>query len=122
MNIWENKSLKSMRNEKWLPIQGYENLYIVSNMGRVMSLGNGLRSKLHAYKTGLKIPTWLGVKGIDNPNSIPINQLDMNGIYIRRFASSAEAERETGIFHSEITSVCKKKRKYAHGFKWEYAK
>ena len=41
--------------EEWEDIEGYENLYQVSNMGRVKSLGNGKsnKSKLKIMKTNL---------------------------------------------------------------------
>ena len=36
------------------------------------------------------------------------------------YKSTREAERQTGIFHSEITKVCKGKRKSVHGLHWKY--
>lgn len=40
MEIYKNLDLNDLPNEIWLPIEGYEGLYVVSNMGRVKSLGN----------------------------------------------------------------------------------
>ena len=37
--IWQNLSLENLQGEIWKPIKGYEELYEVSNMGRVKSLG-----------------------------------------------------------------------------------
>lgn len=36
--IYKNLDLNDIPNEEWLPIEGYEELYEVSNMGRVKSL------------------------------------------------------------------------------------
>lgn len=38
--IYKNLDLNDLPNEIWLPIEGYNGLYEVSNMGRVKSLGN----------------------------------------------------------------------------------
>lgn len=39
--IYKNLSLKDMTGEEWKDIEGYEGMYMVSNYGRIKSLGNG---------------------------------------------------------------------------------
>lgn len=50
----------------------------------------------------------------------PIYQFDIDGNYIAEYASIREAEAKTGIDHSVISRVCKKKLHYTHGFTWAY--
>lgn len=52
---------------------------------------------------------------------IPVIQLDLTGIFIAKFNSFAEAERNTGACSTHISDVCKGKAKTAGGFKWMYA-
>ena len=51
-----------------------------------------------------------------------VSQFTKDFIYIRDFSSIAIAGREVGSSsHGKITDVCKKKRKTAYGFYWEYS-
>lgn len=52
-----------------------------------------------------------------------INQFDKEGKFIRSFNSISEANRFLGkpANSSNITQVCKGKRQYAYGYKWEYS-
>lgn len=53
--------------------------------------------------------------------SCKINQLTLDGQFIRQWESSMQIERETGYSQSSILKCCKGKRKQAYGYKWEYA-
>lgn len=54
---------------------------------------------------------------------IKVNQLDMEGNFIKEWKSAAEIARFFNKCNgSAITSVCKKKKNSAFGFKWEYTK
>lgn len=55
----------------------------------------------------------------DHPNSIPINQLDLDGNFIQRFPSLHEAGR-AGFHKGNICSVLKGRYKTTGGYKWEY--
>ncbi len=50
----------------------------------------------------------------------PINQLHLDGNFIKRYASASEAAKVTGANAANITSVCKGRIKKTKGFKWEY--
>ena len=52
----------------------------------------------------------------------PINQLSLNGDFIRRWDSAKDCQNETGWFNSNINKCCTHKIKYYKGYKWEYAK
>lgn len=51
----------------------------------------------------------------------PINQYDKNGIFLKKWESISRVEKELEISHNNIISCCKKRRKTAGGFIWEYA-
>lgn len=54
--------------------------------------------------------------------SCRINQLTLDGKFIRRWESSREIERELGYNHGNIINSCKGNNNYSHvgGFKWVY--
>jgi group I intron endonuclease len=49
-----------------------------------------------------------------------VNMLDNNGKVIKSFKSAADAQRELQKNKNKIFEVCKGKRKYWAGYKWEY--
>ena len=63
-----------------------------------------------------------------NVTGKPINQFDLNGKYIKSFASAKSAAVSLGKItstsrgaSSHITDVCKGKRKSAYGYIWKYS-
>jgi hypothetical protein len=77
---------------------------------------------LHAYATGLRVPN-LGALGRFNeahPKSRAVNQLTIEGVFVKRFPSAQEAHRQ-GFHQANICSVIAGRRKSHSGFKWEYA-
>ena len=60
--------------------------------------------------------------GINNKHSKAVLQYDLNGNFIKEYYSMAQAERETGVSHSNISNVCQHKRYLitSGGYKWEY--
>jgi len=77
---------------------------------------------IHGFKYGNKIvqKPQLGKFGKDSKISVPVTQLTKNGDFIAHYHGMSEAERETGIFHGNISKVCTGERKYAGGFIWRY--
>ena len=53
--------------------------------------------------------------------SCKINQLSLDGEFIRQWDSSHEIKRELGFSASYIIQCCKGKHKQANGYRWEYA-
>lgn len=82
-------------------------------------------NRLNNYYKNLEWVTVLenNLHSIENGGLIkPVIQLDFNDNYIASFASIKEAEKVTGIHHTNISTVCKGKRELAGGYKWEYGK
>lgn len=81
------------------------------------------QNDLHAFKTGLRKPnpSCKGKFNEDHPRSLPINQLTLDGIFVRQFPSGQEAKR-AGYNQANICSVIAGKRKSHAGYKWEFAK
>lgn len=52
---------KESKNENWLPIEGYEGSYEVSDLGRVRSLGNDKKRKTKILKPQMNEYGYLGV-------------------------------------------------------------
>lgn len=73
----------------------------------------------HAFKIGLKKPTWCGKKGKDNPNSKIVLQVK-NCKIIAEFYGAHEAQRETGIDYRWISRCCHKKCDTAGGYNWKF--
>lgn len=80
----------------------------------------------HAFRIGLinqngeRNPMY-GRLGADNPNSIPIYQLNKyTGDIIREYDSLASAGRDLGVNTGKICLVCQGKRDSAYGYKWKY--
>lgn len=63
-------------------------------------------------------------KGINNSCSKQINQLSINGDFIKMWGSINEACRSLSFNSFGIIKCCKKEKKYntAYNFKWEYVK
>lgn len=57
----------------------------------------------------------------NSPLKRAVVQFDLDNQKIAEFESAAEAERKTGIDHSQIAAVCKGKRKTCHNYIWRYA-
>ena len=62
---------------------------------------------------------WYGKKGIDNHNSKPVFQYDMNGILKKKWDCINDAER-AGYFHSNIVACCKGRIKRYKKSIWKY--
>ena len=59
--------------------------------------------------------------GKNNPRATPVNQLTLDGNFIKRWDYMVQAE-QSGIAHqSSISRALRGKQKSAGGYKWEYA-
>lgn len=67
-------------------------------------------NQLHAYRMGLQKPI----------NEKPILMIDKNGEIVSKFKSIIDAEKQTGLCHSNIAKVCKGKRNYVGGYHFKY--
>lgn len=64
----------------------------------------------YAYDNGTK----------EGPHKRDVDQLSLNGEYIRTWHGMSEAARSVGAFPQNIRKVCSGKRSQAGGFKWRY--
>jgi len=187
--ISSEKSLGNPICEEWKPIEGYEGLYEVSNLGRVRSrdrivvrrtdgrstlvpgrimkvnhagyyptvgLNKGYRQKTHlvhrlvatAFLERRENETYInhldnnpGNNRADNlewctqshniqyaydngrkegPHMRDVDQLSMDGTYIKTWHGVHAAGRDLGIHGENISKVCKGERSHTGGFKWRY--
>ncbi len=65
----------------------------------------------HAYRLNLHKPSRIGV-----------SQYTMSNVFIKEYASTVEAEKETGVFNGAISNICRgiRGRKTAGGYIWKY--
>lgn len=61
-------------------------------------------------------------KRIGKANGKPVFQFDLHGNLLRRYESTMQAQRETGICNARISESCTGKREKGGGFIWRYAK
>lgn len=52
--------------------------------------------------------------------SKPVFQYSLDGLFVREYPSSMEAQRQTGIYNSNITACCNGKHAYANDYIWRY--
>jgi hypothetical protein len=99
-------------------IDGVKNNNNVNNLEWVTYSENSI----HAYRTGLKIGKsyMKGLFGKDNPTSIKVRQLTLDGKLIKIHNGISEASRIINGCPSHIVKVCKGKLNKHKGFKWEY--
>lgn len=88
-----------------------ENLEWVNHSGNMQH-----RSKVLGFRGN---PTWKGKKGAQHPLSKIVLQIK-NGVVIKEYFGTLEAERATGISHSNISVCCSGRRKTAGGYEWAY--
>ena len=53
--------------------------------------------------------------------SIPVEQYTLDMVFVAIYPSAREAERQTSIWHGNITACCKCKIKSAGGYIWRYS-
>lgn len=74
----------------------------------------------HSFKVLGQKPTWKGMFGKDFSRAKIVLQIE-DGKVIAKFYGICEAQRKTGIDFRKISACCLGKRRYADGYKWEYA-
>ena len=65
--------------------------------------------------------TMLGKVGGKCPNSVPVNQYTLDGIFIKRWDSSVDAMHYFGLKYNHISKCCRGIRHSYAGYKWRYA-
>lgn len=77
---------------------------------------------LHAYSNGLinHGKPFLGRRGLLHPNSKKVIQLSMDRTPIQTWDSLCLAADGTGLSQSNITAVCRGRRRHTGGYIWEF--
>ncbi len=76
----------------------------------------------HAFKIGLQKPnsTCKGKFGKLHPNSKQVNQLTLNGEFIKQWDSLSDVQRALGYRNGHISMCACGKCKTAYGYRWQY--
>ena len=69
---------------------------------------------------GSHICCWRGHFGKEHPKSKRVGQYSLDGVLIKEFCSTMDAERELGIRHSYISDCCRGNISYTKGFIFKY--
>lgn len=162
--------------EEWKKIKGYEDKYLISNLGEVKVIKTNKILKKELRRDYWSVQLWKNCKSkhfqihrlvalhfIDNKNNyqyinhkdenklnncidnlewctasynvnygtaiqravekkaISVLQYDKNNNLVAKHFSIMDAERNTGIYNSNIVKCCKGERKTAGGYVWKYA-
>jgi group I intron endonuclease len=111
-------SKASMGNKHWLGkthTQETKDKISIANKGRKHSLEVNKSKGRKGHISPLK-----GKFSKDNPLSIPIVQLDLNGEFIAKWDSLMDVKRQLGLNICNINSCIRGKLKTSNGFKWKY--
>jgi hypothetical protein len=100
------------------PSEETRNKKRLSMIGKNKGENNGMKKPESRLKASL---SRMGkYKGSNHPRSISIICYDTKGLIVKEYDSILGAEKETGIPNTNITKVCKGKRKSAGGYIWKY--
>ncbi len=59
--------------------------------------------------------------GLNKGKKIKVTKYTLDDVFISEYDSLADAEKETGIFQTHISKVCRGERKTAGGYIWKYS-
>lgn len=96
----------------------------LSDAKRGNPLSDEHRAKISAAKKGKKKGPHSNEsrqKMSDSSKKCPVIQLSKSGEFITEYVSLCAAECATGVFATNISNVCKGKKKSAGGFLWAYS-
>ena len=114
------ESLNSLEQYWIKELDTFKNGYNSTTGGEGFLMSEETKRKMSDSQRGRKNPNWKKF-GMDNPLSKCILQLDRSTKEVlAEFAGAREAERITGINHSNISQACQGNRKVVGGYYWKY--
>lgn len=106
--MWENSGYKTSLTPSFDRINDYQG-YKLKNL------------KIMTWKENEAKGNYDRKNGINNKKSREVNQMSLDGIFIKKHYSLASACRSTGAGLGNLWCCCNSRAKTAGGFKWEYA-
>lgn len=81
------------------------------------------KNTAEAAKKRAADPEWQrkNAEAVRKARSKPVDQFTLDGVFIKRWTSAADAERGLGVHHQKISACCNGKVKTASGFIWKFA-
>lgn len=138
--IWKGRSLKPRKNSagylrvqlskngkvKWAFIHRLVAEAFLEKSGSIINHKNEIKIDNRADNLEWCTASYNCSYGNKNAKAIEVSskevlQFTSGGTCIAAYKSTREAERETGVFQSHISAVCRGRRKTAGGFIWKYA-
>ena len=127
--LGEDKILNSYTNDKrWISkkYKHYQSLMNKLNNVKIVKprkISKGWKLSDEIKLNMSKNSFYRGKFGKDNPTSKAVNQLALDGSFIKRWDSMIELDRlYNKNIHSHISKCCKGERKSCYGFRWEFSK
>lgn len=82
---------------------------------------SNLENMQHSWREGLRSKEKTYRYGKENVLSVKVNQLSLDGDFIKKWDCVRDIERTLGFDNRNICACCRKKRPTAYGYIWEYA-
>lgn len=115
-NCVENLEVMSAQEHQYIHKQKYPAEKICSVCGKTFIPNKTKRKRQKACS-----PECQHKLMIQNHLRVPVNQYDLNGNLVKKWDSARSAQRELGIFESNINKCCKGIIQTYKGYVWKYA-